>query len=72
MIADTMESIRPKFNMFSSLQQAQDAVNELSKEYDEKISKFIKNGFPLKACLTILFDTQFGRPCQSGVSTQDN
>lgn len=41
MIADTMECIRPKFNMFSSLQESQDAVNELSKEYNEKISKLI-------------------------------
>ena len=39
MIADTMECIRPKFNMFSSLQEAQDAVTELTKEFDEKISK---------------------------------
>lgn len=37
MIADTMESMRPKFKLVSSLAEAQEAAAELSKEYEEKI-----------------------------------
>jgi len=40
MIADTMESMRPKLNMHTSLNEAHEAVAELNKEYEEKISMF--------------------------------
>lgn len=39
MVFDTIESMRPKLKMYSSLQEAQEAATELSKEYEEKISK---------------------------------
>ena len=39
MIMDTFESLRPKTKLFTSLEEAQNAVAELNKEYEEKISK---------------------------------
>lgn len=41
MVIDTIESMRPKLKLYSSLQEAQDAATELSKEYEDKISKFL-------------------------------
>ena len=38
MIADTIESMRPKLNLHTSLTEAHEAVEELNKEYEEKIS----------------------------------
>ncbi|XP_066925747.1 regulator of nonsense transcripts 2-like isoform X2 [Clytia hemisphaerica] len=37
MIADTIESMRPKLKLYSSVEEAQEAANELTKEYEEKI-----------------------------------
>ena len=39
MIMDTFESLRPKTKLFTSLEEAQNAVAELNKEYEDKISK---------------------------------
>ena len=44
MIADTIESMRPKLQLYSSVEEAQEAANELTKEYEEKISKFSRIG----------------------------
>lgn len=37
MVADTVESLRPKLNLYSSLEEAVRAVEELNKEYQMKI-----------------------------------
>ena len=37
MVADTFESLRPKLSVYSTAEEAYKAVEEIEKEYQEKI-----------------------------------
>lgn len=39
MVADTLESLRPKLNVYSTSEEAQKAVEEIEREFQEKICK---------------------------------
>ena len=52
MIMDTFESLRPKTKLFTSLEEAQNAVAELNKEYEDKISK-------IYLCQSNIYDRAF-------------
>lgn len=39
MIVDSIESLRPKMKLFASLEEANQSVMDLNKEYEDKISK---------------------------------
>ena len=45
MIADSIESLRPKMNLFASLEEAKQATFDLNKEYEDKISKLFSLSF---------------------------
>ena len=40
MVADTIESLRPKLNVYSTAEEAKKAVEELEKELQDKICEF--------------------------------
>ena len=40
MVADTIESLRPKLNVHSTAEEAKKAVEELEKELQDKICEF--------------------------------
>lgn len=41
MVADTLESLRPKLNVYSTSEEAQKAVEEIEREFQEKISNIL-------------------------------
>ncbi len=52
MIADTMESLRPKMNIFTTAEEAYKAAEQLENEYRGKIGK-LQEGTPLQSILGV-------------------
>ena len=61
MVADTLESLRPKLTMYTSLEQAVESLQKLNKEHQEQIGENVSPsiGLPFKSEFSFLVSVLF-------------